>query len=93
MARRSRVSARALGLWIPGIEISIPREKICYVIGYMFSKLFFSAESIAVKIKIIRRFVFAQIAKNSEKQQNSALFYLTLGAIWRRQKSFPAKMN
>ena len=59
----------------------------------MFSELFFSAESIAVKIKIIWRFVFAQIAKNSKKQQNIALFDLSLGAIWRRQKSFPAKMN
>ena len=60
----------------------------------MFSKLFFSAESIAAKIKIIWRFVFAQIAKNGVKQQKkSALFDLTLDAIWRRHKSIPAKMD
>ena len=93
MARRSRVSARALGLWIPGIEISIPREKNCYEVGYMFSEVFFGAELIAATIGVIGGFVFAQFAKNSEKRQNSALFYLTSDAILGHQKSFPAKMN
>ena len=45
--------------------------------GYMFSEVFFGAESIAAIIGVIGRFVFAQSAKNSQKWQNSALFYMT----------------